>query len=98
MNNPFCGYFDSQVSGLGVEPPSEAQPDSRVKWPATICTYYGQRATTVPSDSSCGSALYDANGDVWGFFWFMTEESGCEDVTCAAELLCIVCGTGFTIP
>lgn len=80
MNNPFTGYSEGTCgphSRLRI--PSDDPYQESIQWIKARWVYMGQGFIDRPEDGVCGSAVWNENGQVLGFFRYVVRSEQLRD-------------------
>jgi hypothetical protein len=80
FNSPFTGVVEGTVAAMSIKmatTPLVTSTEDRLRYTVYQWYYGGQVSPTAEQrvpDSACGSAIWDHNGRVMGFFRYYIEE------------------------
>nr|AGN71621.1 hypothetical protein 2379 [Monascus pilosus] len=74
MDSPYTGLIDGQYLTVALKHmPRDAHTEHL--WVEQLWQWFGQDASAIPIDGSCGSALLDTDGYVIGFFRYLDADN-----------------------
>jgi hypothetical protein len=86
MDNSFTGLIDGQYIAVAMQRIRDTDSTKHL-WVEQNWLWFGQDPAKVPREGSCGSAIYDEDGDVIAFFRFFSDDEGFGIGVAAQELL-----------
>jgi len=72
MDTPFTGHVEAAYYGTKWARISNDSPDLKCQWVTQHWGWYGQDTDAIPTDSSCGSPVWDEDGKLVCFFRYLT--------------------------
>jgi hypothetical protein len=64
MDNPFTGHIESVYYGIARRRIPTDGNSPEFLWVTQDWAYLGQHADSIPAEGSCGSAVWDNNGEI----------------------------------